>query len=249
MMPVGVILAAGRGIRLGDITADMPKGLLEVGGMSLVERQVLYLRSCGIRKVFVITGFAHDVIAGRMEESRIPEAEIRCIFNDRWDSANNIYSLFMAREVAQDGFVLINSDDLFHPGILKKVVDSDYPDVISVDDYKRLGEEEMKVRLENGRLREINKTMAPSAAQGEYIGISAFGPDGARQLFEVIESFVQSGDLDGWYEEAFGILAKKREIRAVSTEGLPWTEVDTPEDLEGAKNRIWPAISEMLGEK
>jgi len=237
MKAAGVILAAGRGMRLGELTAEMPKGMLEVGGSSLIGKQVDALRSFGIYDIFIIVGFS----AGKVEKAL--GRKVKYIQNHRWESTNNIYSLYLAREVASNGFVLINSDDLFHPRILKNLIESPYPDTINVDDHKKLGAEEMKVKLENGFLREINKTMAPAQAQGEYIGIAKFGREGSRKLFDVLEDFDRRGDLDGWYEEAFAVMAPNQNIAAVSTGGLPWVEIDTPQDWDRAHQEIWPAIS------
>jgi len=237
MKAVGVILAAGRGMRLGKLTAEMPKGMLEVGGSPLIEKQLDALRSFGINDIYLIVGFA----AEKVEKALGGAAKY--IRNKRWESTNNIYSLYLARDVASNGFVLINSDDLFHPGILKSLIESPYPDAISVDDHKKLGAEEMKVKLENGFLREINKTMAPAHAHGEYIGIAKFGREGSHKLFDVLADFNRRDDLDGWYEEAFAVMAPTQNIAAVSTGGLPWAEIDTPQDWDRARQDIWPEIS------
>lgn len=236
MKPVGVILAAGRGVRLGGLTAETQKGLLEVNGTSLVARQIKALRALRIDDIYAVTGFAEENMKKTFGD------ELKYIFNPRWDTANNIYSLYMAREVAGDGFILINSDDLFHMGILENLFNSNHPDAISVDDIKLLGEEEMKVKLEGGFLKEISKTMDTASAHGEYIGIAKFGADGARELFNVLEEFVLRDDLDCWYEQAFGVLASRLHIAGVSTDGLPWIEIDTPEDLEKAAKEMEPTI-------
>jgi len=203
MKSVGVILAAGRGVRLGKLTANIQKGLLKIGDCSLIARQIDCLFQCGIADVHIVVGFAEEKVREALADC-IKSGNVNCIFNPKWDSANNIYSLYLAREVVSDGFVLINSDDLFHTGILRQLLGDQRSDAISVDDFKKLGKEEMKVKLEDGALREINKTMEPVVAQGEYIGIAKFGSQGAKELFEVLNEFVERGDLDGWYEEAFG---------------------------------------------
>jgi len=247
MKSAGIILAAGRGTRLGELTADVPKGLLEVGGVSLIERQVKCLSKYGIRRVHVVTGYEHEKVAECLNTNENNRCETNCVYNERWNSANNIYSLYVGKDFVDEGFVMINSDDIFHPEILKKLIDAPVPDAIVVDDHKKLGDEEMKVKLDDkGNLTEINKTMDPESSRGEYIGIAKFGPEGARELFEVLVEFVDRDELGGWYEEAFGVLSGRRAIKAVSTGGLPWTEIDTPEDLEKAEKEIWPKILKLV---
>lgn len=237
MKSVGIILAAGRGIRMGSLGATIPKGLLKINGLSLIERQIKSLRACTIKKIYAVVGFAEDTVKQAFGD------DLNYIYNPRWDTANNIYSLYLAREVADKGFVLINSDDLFHHSILTSLLTYNHPDAISIDDRKKLGEEEIKVTLKNGFLCEINKTMDAKIAHGEYIGLAKFGPQGAQELFAVLDDFVKRDDVDGWYEEAFEVLGQRRPISGVSTKGLPWIEIDTPEDFEKAENEIMPAIS------
>lgn len=237
MKPVGIILAAGRGVRLGELTENIQKGLLKIDGLSLISRQIKALRACNIKKIYAVVGFAADKVKQAFGDN------LNYIFNPLWDTANNIYSLYLTREVAESGFVLINSDNLFHQGILENLLQDNHPDAISVDDIKKLGEEEIKVKFKNGFLGEINKTMDAELAQGEYIGIAKFSQEGARELFDVLDDFVKHDDVDGWYEEAFEVMGRRRPIAGVSTKGLPWIEIDTLEDFERAEKEIIPAIA------
>ncbi len=210
-----------------------------------MEKQLNCFVSNNIKDIYIITGYAGHTIYNAFGDNYKNKASIKYIFNNRWDTTNNIYSLYLAKEVAKGGFLLINSDDLLHPEILRNIIEDEASEAICVDDYKRLGEEEMKVLLQKGRLKEINKTMEPSKASGEFIGVAKFGEVGARELFTVIQEFVQNDDLDGWYEEAFNKICNRITIKAVSTNGLPWIEIDTPEDIHEARKRIWPAIRIM----
>ena len=237
MKPVGIILAAGRGVRLGELTAKIPKGLLKIDGLSLITRQIKALQTYEIKKIYAVVGFAADQVKQAFGD------DLNYIFNPRWDTANNIYSLYLTREITDSGFVLINSDNLFHQGILENLLKDNHPDAISVDDIKKLGEEEIKVKFNNGFLCEINKTMDAKTAHGEYIGLAKFGPEGAKELFAVLDDFVKRDDVDGWYEEAFEVLGRRRPIAGVSTKGLPWIEIDTPEDFKRADEEIIPAIA------
>lgn len=237
MKSVGIILAAGRGTRMRRLGTAIPKGLLKIDGVSLIERQITALRACNIKKIYAVIGFDADRV------KQVLGTKLQYIVNPRWDTANNIYSLYLAREVADKGFVLINSDDLFHHGILSNLLACKHPDAISIDDIKKLGEEEIKVTFKDGFLCEINKAMDAQTAHGEYIGLAKFGPEGAQELFAVLDDFVNRDDIDGWYEEAFEVLGRRRPIAGVSTKGLPWIEIDTPEDFVRAENEIMPEIA------
>lgn len=228
-----VILAAGRGSRLGGLTSALPKCLLDVAGMSLLERQVEAVASMpSLSPIVVVTGFAHDKVMSLMG-ARVVEC-----YNGDWDKANNLVSLAVAAEAGwlDDGFMLFNSDVVFDVRILQGLADFDKPCALVVDDVGELGEEQMKVVVDgSGRLVQIAKTLDPVASTGEYIGLAKFDADGARALRVSLRKLVGQNRIHDWYEAAFQDLFTTVEVYPCSTRGYPWTEVDTPEDLKQAR--------------
>ena len=101
-----VILAAGRGSRLGALTAERPKALLEVAGRSLLERQLDSLRAARIAPVYILTGFAREAFAGHLGGETVE------IHNARWAGTNNLVTLAAAGDALNDGFLLFNADVL-----------------------------------------------------------------------------------------------------------------------------------------
>jgi len=228
-----VILAAGRGQRLGPLTAALPKCLIDVEGRSLLARQLeAAARVPGLGPVVLVTGFARDVVM-----SRRGRGVVEC-HNPRWADANNIVSLAAAAGAGwlDGGFALFNSDVLFHPGILDRLLAFPRPCALAVDDRRSLGYEEMKVVADpDGRIRAIAKTLDPAASRGEYIGLAKFGPQGAAAVKRALGDLIEAGRTGDWYEAAFQSVFERLPVFACSTEGLPWTEVDTPADLEEAR--------------
>ncbi len=227
--PVAVILAAGRGTRLGDLTADRPKALLEVGGRALVERQIETLRAAGLPSIRLVTGFARERFASLLAR------DVREIYNARWASTNNLVTLASVGEALDGGFLLLNSDVLFDPGILHALLASPAPCALAVDDGKPLAEEEMKVVVDaGGCVRQIAKSIDPGRAQGEYIGLAKFDAPGSVRLRRILQALMCVGRTGEWYESAIEELARDWEVRACPTGGRPWIEIDTPEDLRAA---------------
>ena len=230
-LPV-IVLAAGRGVRLGELTEDIPKCMLPLLGTTVVRRQIDLLIDVGLSDIHVVTGYKDEKL-----REHLSDYEINFIHNPSWHETNNIYSLHLARDIAMDGFYLLNSDVLFHAGILSKFVSTSGTAMV-VDDYKVLGEEEMKVIIRQGRVVDIGKDINPEEADGEYIGILRFDASDARRLFDEIEVFIERGDTGVWYENAIREILGEVLIKDVSTEGLPWIEIDTPEDYEKAKRLL-----------
>ncbi len=112
----GIILAAGKGSRLNGTIGDKPKCLLRVGGQTLVERQIEALRAAGITDIVVVVGCQSDHV------KRACGKRITYIDNTRFAQTNSLYSLWMARPLLYDGFVVMNCDVLFHPQMLTDLV-------------------------------------------------------------------------------------------------------------------------------
>ena len=240
----GIILAAGKGSRLNGTIGDKPKCLLRVGGKTLVERQIEALQAVGISDIAVVVGCQADAVR------RTCGARITYVENSRFAQTNSLYSLWLARPLLYDGFVVMNCDVLFHPQMLRDLVTSRYEDALLIayqeEDEQPLGDEEMKVRVRRGRVAEIAKTLPADDADGENVGIVRFGREGARVLAGLLDQHVSAGGLRDWAPRAFGDFAHLRSLHAIGTRGLPWTEIDFPEDYRHAVRTVLPAIEADL---
>jgi len=233
----GVILAAGKGARLNGTIGDKPKCLLRVGSRTLIERQIEALRMAGIDEIAVVVGCQADMVR------RTCGHDIAYVENSRFAQTNSLYSLWLARPILSDGFVVMNCDVLFHPQLLTDLITARHEDalLISYDDGE-LGDEEMKVRTRRGRVVGMAKTLAAGEADGENVGIVKFGADGARVLADLLDRRVAAGGLRDWAPRAFDDFARVRPLYAIGTRGYPWTEIDFPDDYQRAVNDVLPAI-------
>lgn len=237
-----IILAAGKGTRL-DGAAVKPKCLVDIGGSTLLHRQIDTLRSLGVRKIVIVVGFGADSIR---EEC---DAEISFVENEVFAETSSLYSLWLAREHLADGFVVLNSDVLFHPQMLADLLESDHGDalLISDSDPNPLGDEEMKIKVRDQLVVDISKQMDPLEADGENVGIVKFSASGARLLVEYMNSLINSGAVKDWAPRAFLEFARNHPLHALSTRGLPWIEIDFPEDYQRAVNEVLPKIESLAG--
>ena len=232
-----IILAAGKGSRL-DQSGETVKCLLKFGPFTLIELQCKYLRQCGIQEINVVVGFEAERVR------RTCGSGIAYIENPIFLKTNSLYSLWLARECFSDGFVVINSDVLFHPQLLWDLLTTRREDalLVSYREEAEYGDEEMKVKVRGGRLLDISKDMDPAEADGENVGIVKFGARGARLLEEQMAPLVENGALRSWAPRAFLEFAKRRSLHVVGTRGFPWTEIDFPEDYNRAQEEVFPQI-------
>ena len=236
-MRTAILLAAGRGRRLGSLTQGRPKCLLRVGTRTLLEHQLSALQGAGIERVVAVLGYA----APAVEEALGGRPVIR-VQNPRHRETNSLYSLWLARDYAGEGFVLLNADVLFDPEILGRLLASPHPDALAVERRPSFDPEDMKVELEGERVRALSKTLPAERAQAENLGVLKFSPAGSRALFACMEELLRQGAEGEMCPYAFDALAPRHPLYAVPVDGSPWIEIDFVDDLLRAREQVWPKI-------
>jgi choline kinase len=240
-----VILAAGRGSRLGTAGDDRPKWLLPIGGRTLADRQLEGIRLAGdaVASTRVVVGHA----AAAIDEALAARGElVESIRNLEYAERNNWWSALRAlQELPSDEpVVILNSDLLIDPkqqaNFLRTAAEGTAGGLLAVDFQRRLTDESMKVSVRSsGTLNRIGKT-GVDAPVGEYIGMLMARGAALMALRETLEVFVGRPDHSNeWYEGA---------IRRTAAAGVPWylwpvptsdwVEIDDERDLEIAASRV-----------
>jgi len=238
-----IVLAAGVGSRLRPLTDGRPKCLLEVGGRTILDRQLDDLRHCGVTDVVAVVGYCSDQIRARYGET------IRYIDNARYNQTNSLYSLWLARQELVSGALILNSDVLAPRRLFERLLASPAPDAILVELGNAFEPEDMKVRLNGRRVVDFGKHLAPEHSHAHNVGVAKFSTEGACGLGECLELLVMSGHENDWAPTAFREFAIKWPLMAVDTDGLPWIEIDFVEDLTRARVDIeptFPAIENIV---
>lgn len=236
-----VILAAGVSRRLMPLTRDIPKCLLVLAGRTLLERQLALLADAGIDDVVIVTGHGAEAVraacAGRA----------RCVHNPHFEATNSLYSLALAEEAMPEGpMLLLNSDVLVHPALVERLLAEPAENALLVDLEARLDDEAMKVAVSAGRVVAIDKGLDLSRTDGENVGVVKFGRAGRRALFRAARGLLSEGRLSAWAPAAYQEILEEAPIAAIPTGGLPWIEIDFPEDLARAERDIVPRVDGIV---
>ena len=237
-----VVLAAGRGSRLGGLGEETPKWLLQVGERTIADRHLEGITAAGeaVASVRVVTGHAAGAIdswlAGRPED-------VGTVFNPEFAEINNWWSVLRAlRELPEEGPVaVINSDLLVSPSavadFLRDVAYGEHDAMLVVDLERQLTDESMKVSSRPGSTLDRIGKVGIEDPVGEYIGILAARGDALRALREKLESFVDVPEsVDEWYEGAVGRCAADGvEWHIWPVPAGDWVEIDDDADYETAQ--------------
>ena len=233
----GLILAAGRGSRLEELTADRPKGLVELRGRSLVAHQLGALRAAGVDDIALVRGYRGERFG----------FDVRYVENERWSETGIAHSLACARDWLAGGTTIVSyADIVYEPRAVQALVESDADLSIAYDvHWRELWEQRFEDPLsdaetfrvdEAGWLLEIGSRAASlDEIQGQYMGLLRFTPNGSRQLLEIYD------DLEPERRDRIDMtallalaLARGVRVRAVPFDGV-WCEVDDASDLAVAE--------------
>lgn len=236
-----VILAAGVGKRLWPITQHRPKCLIEIGGETLLHRYLQALASLGIQRADIVVGYKQEMIRAAIEANACG-VRVNFLVNEQFQRGS-ISSLWIARTALDDDAIVMDADVLFHREILRRLVQSPYPNALLMDDSVKQTGEECMVVVEGGRVIALTKTMpARYDVAGEGVGFLKVRHADTPHMIASLLTFV---DREAWqmeYEDALVEFFRAVKVGHEVIGGLPWTEIDFPEDIEKAEREVLPKL-------
>ena len=237
-----IILAAGRGSRMGQLGDDRPKCLVELEGQPLIARQIAALRRGGVHEIGVVRGYRAEMI---------DFPSLSYFVNERWAETNMVISLTAAAPWLRSGPVIVSYGDIFYRSeLVRRLASAPGQLVISYDQAWRrlwarrfadpLADAETFRRNAAGQLLEIGgKTTLIEDIEGQYMGLLKFTPP----AWSAVETLI--GTLDPPIRDRLDVTGllrrfltgKKLPIDTLGTDGQ-WGEIDTPEDVALYRNMV-----------
>jgi choline kinase len=238
------MLAAGVGRRLG---AEGPKCLLRFGGQSLLQRHIAILEHCGLSHLTLVMGYGAAAIQKAL--AALPaHLCVATVYNPDYRQGS-IISLWAAREALAAGeeVLLMDADVLYDQRLLQALVRSDGGNCFLLDRDYVPGEEPVKLCVRGPRLVEFRKRIDPALEfdfSGESVGFFRLTADMARRLAAQAEAYRAQGRRHEPYEEALRdlLLANPGAFGFADITGLPWIEIDFPEDVAHAEAHVLPQL-------
>jgi len=230
-----LLLAAGTGSRLFPLTQNLPKCLTLVNDKSILERLINNLKKQGFKRLVIVTGHEKECIMDYLGE-KSGDIDIEYIHSPLYKTTNNIYSLWMARDIINEPFVLFESDLVLSSTLLNDMV---YPD--------RMAVALMRPWL-NGTTVSVNKnkmvTKFQKATTNSYtdirhktVNIYSFSLLTWQAIVKKLNQYISRGMVHCYYETVFSEMTEDRSLlfKSVSFDHKPWYEIDTLKDLAKAE--------------
>jgi len=229
-----VILAAGVASRLRPLTNNIPKCMVRIYGKSLLEYQLDAYREANIKEIFIVVGYKANLIIDYC--NKIKDLNITIIENKEYLTTNNMYSLYLVKNIIKNNaFILNNADLIIEKDIVKLMVQDKRSDLIMVD-TEQYNNESMKICIDNNKnIIDISKEIPKNLAYGCSIDYYKFSKEFSILLFDKIEDIIEKEKvLTKWTEVAIQDLLKSKSLimQPISIQGKQWLEIDDYTDLE-----------------
>lgn len=236
-----IILAAGVGKRLWEVTQHRPKCLIEIGGHSLLHRYLESLASVGIRRVDIVVGYKQEMIRKAVEQNSCG-VKVTFIVNEQFHRGS-ISSLWIARNLFEDDTIVMDADVLFHREILRRLASSPCENALLMDETVKQTGEECMVVVAGGRVIALTKKVPEHYDYvGEGVGFLRVRHADTPRLVSSLRSYIDKEAWDMEYED--GLLGFFQDIRVGHEKigGLPWTEIDFIDDVKKAELEVLPRL-------
>lgn len=238
-MQLAVFLLAGRGSRLGDHCAEIPKCLIKVNEKPILHQMLDELKERKIKRAILVVGYLWEEIQKSVGKSW-KGIELVYVVNEDWESTNNIVSLYRARDHINEGFYLIEGDIILENGALNLF--SGTENQMAVSQFKSFMDGTVITHTDN----EVGKIYLKSAPDRPgnhdllYKTVNIYTltyQDFRSSVLDELERIINSGETNVYYEQAFANLVNSGTIqfKIVDFSNIRWAEVDDIEDLRLAE--------------
>jgi len=236
-----LLLAAGTGSRLYPLTKSSPKCLTLVNETSILERLLNNLKKQGFKRLVIVTGYQKECIKEFLG-SKSGDLTIEYIHSPLYRTTNNIYSLWMARNIINEPFVLFESDLVLNTSLLDEMV---FPDKMAVAEMQPWLDGTTVSVSKTNQVTQFQKgtTEAYSDIRYKTVNIYSFSLSSWKAVVKRLNQYISEGNVNCYYETVFSEMIDDKSLtfESVSFDHKPWYEIDTIYDLAEAE-KLFPIV-------
>lgn len=237
-----ILLAAGKGSRLGKYTKDNTKCMLKVNGVTLLERTIESLVESNVKKLTIVLGYKGENVKKYIDEMELnKKIEIKYMDNSEYENSNNIYSLYLTKNIINDDVILLESDIIFEKDIIIELVNSTEKNMAVVDKYQDWMDGTVVKFDEYKNITSfIGKDKFNYKDKDEYyktVNIYKFSKHFFNEVYmPFLEQYINVYGKNDYYETVLRIttIFKDSELKAYNVNNKRWYEIDNEEDFKNA---------------
>ena len=237
-----IILAAGMGKRLKELTKNNTKCMIKVHNQTLIERMLKQLEALSLKRIIIVIGYKGEKVRELIGD-KINNTPVLYVENNVYDKTNNIYSLYLAKNyLVEDETILLESDLIFENCILSKLINHPYPNLAVVAKYQSWMEGTV-VRLDedNNILNFISKKAFQFCQKESYyktVNIYKFSKEfSTNKYIPFLEAYCKALGNNEYYEQVLKVISllDRPDLKALTITTEKWYEIDDQQDLNNAE--------------
>lgn len=238
-----IILAAGMGKRLKELTKNNTKCMIEVNGVTLIERMLRQLESLGLSRIIIVIGYEGEKLKSFIDTLNL-NTPILFINNPIYDKTNNIYSLTLAKDhLLQDDTLLLESDIIFETSVLKMLIEDERESLALVDKYESWMDGTcIKMGKDDNIIDFIPKKKFNFEEKDQYyktVNIYKFSKNFSQKYYvPFLIAYSKALGKNEYYEQVLKVITMldDPQIKAKPLNGQVWYEIDDIQDLDIASS-------------
>ena len=240
-----IILAAGMGKRLKELTSNATKCMVEVNGEMMIHKTLMHLEKLNLNKILLVVGYEGQQLMDYVNSLGL-KTPVEYVVNDVYDKTNNIYSLYLAKEyLLQDDTLLLESDLVYEEAVIRKLVDTPYPSLVLVDKFESWMDGTCITVDEDDNITSfVSKREFDFTKTDEYyktVNLYKFSKNFSEKYYvPFLEAYCNAMGLNEYYEQVLKVITflGDLEIKAVKLNGEKWYEIDDVQDLDIAESLL-----------
>ncbi len=242
-----IILAAGMGRRLGELTGGNTKCMLEVNKIKLIDRMLGNLTKLDISRIILVVGYKGDNVKEYVGD-KYNGVDVIYVENDIYDKTNNIYSLFLAaNHLVEEDTLLLESDLIFDDTILPKIVNHPCPNLALVDKFESWMDGTVVTIDDDNNIKNFiakaHFKYEDSASYFKTVNIYKFSKEFSKSCYvPFLKAYSSALGNNEYYEQVLRVISivDNTSLKALPLDGEKWYEIDDIQDLDIAESVFTP---------
>lgn len=228
-----LILNSGIGKRMRPITNEIPKCLIKLNGNTILGHQIENLLKVGVDEIIMTTGPLEDKIKSFMNEN-FPHVKVKYIKNEKYETTNYIYSLWLAKDHIDDDIILLHGDMVFEPELLVRLIECENKNCVLINNKIELPQKDFKAHIIDNKIKEIGVDVFTE--NSSFLApIYKLSKKDFLIWMNEIENFIKKGEVNKYAEDAFNEIHHKINLRPTFFSEEFCMEIDNVDDLQIAK--------------
>lgn len=227
-----IILAAGKGERLKPLTESIPKPLIKINNITILDRQIEILKKNGITDIIIVVGYKSQLI-----KKHFKEKNIQIIFNRKFEKLSTLYSIWLTIKYIKTDFIFLYGDLIFDEKMISSFLKQKNSASLIIDPISN--NDNHSVIIKNSCVKDINVNHSKEKLVGQFIGICKFTGLEVKLFKDALEDFYSKNNLEGEIVRLIKFLINQNfQIFAFPINKFKWINVNDKKSLELAKKEF-----------